>query len=431
MDVIDTEGEVLIIAALPGVEEAAVRLVIDGAHLLIAGERSLPAELGHAVIHRLELPQGRFERRVPLPAGRYDHIHRQTMNGCLVVSLRKSAPASMNDAPAKPRNPAPGGEARPGRNELPPPADAFIVVPSRRVTMFPEIVLPFPLESPQAIAASQQAVRQQRQVVVLLQRDPETAEPTGPDMHRVGVVANILRYVTTPTGEHHIICQGPSDSGSAISSPAGRSWSRAAWRWPSRRRPARRSRRASSTCAPRPWRSSISSAKRIGRAARDHRPDHPGRGPGRHRRRLHRDIPPPKKQEVLETLDLKARLDKVSAILAERLNVLRLSAEVGARTNAALSDRQRQAILRERMAAIQEGARRARSNGEREMADLQAAIDKAGMPEEAKAPEAEKELSRLKRMPDAARRIRHDPHLARLDGRAAVGLAGPAADRHR
>ncbi len=91
VDVIETEGEVLIIAALPGVEEAAVRLVIDGAHLLIAGERSLPAELGHAVIHRLELPQGRFERRVPLPPGRYDQIHRRTLNGCLVVNLRKTA----------------------------------------------------------------------------------------------------------------------------------------------------------------------------------------------------------------------------------------------------------------------------------------------------------------------------------------------------
>ncbi len=91
VDVIETGEVVLIVAALPGVEEAAVRLSIEGAVLLIAGERSLPAELAHAIIHRLELPQGRFERRVPLPPGRYDQIARRIVNGCLVVSLHKAA----------------------------------------------------------------------------------------------------------------------------------------------------------------------------------------------------------------------------------------------------------------------------------------------------------------------------------------------------
>jgi len=89
VDVLETPGEVLIIAALPGVSEAAVELAIEGPFLLISGERALPAQLASAVIHRLELPQGRFERRVPLPAGRYDQIQRRTLDGCLVVSLRK------------------------------------------------------------------------------------------------------------------------------------------------------------------------------------------------------------------------------------------------------------------------------------------------------------------------------------------------------
>lgn len=89
VDVLETAGQVLIIAALPGVSDGAIQLAVDGAFLVIAGERTVPAELRTAVIHRLELPQGRFERRVPLPPGRYDQIHRQTMNGCLVVTLRK------------------------------------------------------------------------------------------------------------------------------------------------------------------------------------------------------------------------------------------------------------------------------------------------------------------------------------------------------
>jgi HSP20 family molecular chaperone IbpA len=90
VDVLETDSHVLIIAALPGVSEGAIQLAIDGGVLVIAGERTVPAELRTAVIHRLELPQGRFERRVPLPKGRYDQIHRQTLNGCLVVSLRKA-----------------------------------------------------------------------------------------------------------------------------------------------------------------------------------------------------------------------------------------------------------------------------------------------------------------------------------------------------
>ncbi|MGI9170554.1 MAG: Hsp20/alpha crystallin family protein, partial [Caulobacteraceae bacterium] len=91
VDVLETEGHVLIVAALPGVNDAAIQLAIEGAFLVIVGERTVPSELRTAVIHRLELPQGRFERRVPLPPGRYDQIHRQTTNGCLVVSLRKIA----------------------------------------------------------------------------------------------------------------------------------------------------------------------------------------------------------------------------------------------------------------------------------------------------------------------------------------------------
>ena len=54
----------------------------------------------------------------------------------------------------------------------------------------------------------QQAVREQRQIVLLLQRDPENSDPKPGDLYRVGTVANILRYVTSPEGGHHLVCQG-------------------------------------------------------------------------------------------------------------------------------------------------------------------------------------------------------------------------------
>jgi HSP20 family protein len=91
VDVLETEGEVLVLAALPGVDLSTVEASIDGSMLVIAGDRALPRELRTAVIHRLELPQGRFERRVPLPPGRYDGVTRAQSNGCLVISLSKSA----------------------------------------------------------------------------------------------------------------------------------------------------------------------------------------------------------------------------------------------------------------------------------------------------------------------------------------------------
>src|SRR5262249_26513659 len=65
------------------------------------------------------------------------------------------------------------------------------------------------------------------------------------------------------------------------------------------------------------------------------------------------DASPTEKQEILETIDLAPRLDKVSKLLAHRLEVLRLSAEIGQRTKASLDTRQREVLLREQMAAIQ------------------------------------------------------------------------------
>jgi len=90
-DVLETEREVLILVALPGVDPAAVEAVIKDGALYVAAQRLLPPELRGAAIHRLELPQGRFERQVPLPAGRYaTPVRHSLVNGCLLVRLEKA-----------------------------------------------------------------------------------------------------------------------------------------------------------------------------------------------------------------------------------------------------------------------------------------------------------------------------------------------------
>src|SRR6516164_8234106 len=88
------------------------------------------------------------------------------------------------------------------------PPDALIIVPVRNTVLFPGLVLPITLGRPKSIAAAQQAVRDQRQVGILLQRVSDVEDPTAIDMHRMGALANIVRYITAPDGTHHLVCQG-------------------------------------------------------------------------------------------------------------------------------------------------------------------------------------------------------------------------------
>ena len=89
VDILETEEEVLVHVALPGVSADRVEVAIEGGDLVFTGIRALPTELQTAIIHRLELPQGRFERRVRLPAGAYGSIGCSMVDGCLLIKLQK------------------------------------------------------------------------------------------------------------------------------------------------------------------------------------------------------------------------------------------------------------------------------------------------------------------------------------------------------
>lgn len=89
-DVLETDEEVLVLVALPGVDAERAEIAVDDGHLIITGLRILPPALRSAIIHRLELPQGRFHRRLPLPPGRYSGLSRAVIDGCLVISLQKA-----------------------------------------------------------------------------------------------------------------------------------------------------------------------------------------------------------------------------------------------------------------------------------------------------------------------------------------------------
>jgi len=92
VDILETEFEVLVLVALPGVDPDDAQAVIEDGDLVIAGTRVVPEQLRTANIHRLELPQGRFYRRLRLPPGRYAGVRRAAAAGCLIVTLQKAGP---------------------------------------------------------------------------------------------------------------------------------------------------------------------------------------------------------------------------------------------------------------------------------------------------------------------------------------------------
>jgi HSP20 family molecular chaperone IbpA len=89
VDIFETEDEFWIIAALPGVEPKRVEVVIDGSTVIIAGDRGIPPQCQMSTVHRLEIPHGRFERRVDLPPGRFEAGAWELIHGCLFLPLKK------------------------------------------------------------------------------------------------------------------------------------------------------------------------------------------------------------------------------------------------------------------------------------------------------------------------------------------------------
>ena len=279
------------------------------------------------------------------------------------------------------------------------PGDAVIIVPVRNTVLFPGVVFPITIGRPKSIAAAQQAVREQRQIGLLLQRDAELNEPGPDDLYRVGTLANIVRYITGPDDSHHLVCQGvqrirvldylpgtPFLAARVLQIPE-----------PTTTSPEIEARFLNLQ------RQAIEAAELLPQAPQELIAVLQGTTSPSTLADLatsYMDIKPQEKQEILETVDLALRMEKVSRHLAERIEVLRLSKEIGQQTKATFDERQREAILREQMATIQrqlgEGDGKAQ-----EVAELNEAIAKAKMPAEAES-QARKEVRRYERMPEAA-----------------------------
>jgi ATP-dependent Lon protease len=279
------------------------------------------------------------------------------------------------------------------------PEDAIPIVPMRNLVLFPGMILPAGVGRERSIVAAQEAVRTSRPIGLLLQRDSSQENPDPSDLYWVGTVANIVRYVTAPDGSHHLVCQGEQRFRvlefldgwpflvarvARVSETEEESKELEAHMLQLRARAAeilellpQVPAELANTVQ------SITSAPQLADLIAGFM-----------------DLKPEEKQELLETFDPIARIDKVLKRLAHRIEVLRLSARINEQTREAMEDRQREFLLREQMKAIQKELGEGDDSAQ-ELEDVGKAIDEAGMPEEVQTV-ARKEFRRLQRMSESA-----------------------------
>src|SRR6266702_1545135 len=288
---------------------------------------------------------------------------------------------SRNQNPAGERANAARRSASEGAYAL--PDDALIILPVRKMVLFPGMILPVTLGRDGSIAAAQAAAKAKRPIGILLQRNADTEKPGPDELCLVGTVATILRYVTTPDGTHHVISQGLQRF-RVVEYLEGYPFMVARF--------VQLKERALEVLGllPQAPQELVAGIQAIS-------------SPGALADLVAgvMDIEVPEKQALLETVDLQKRMDGVLEQLAHRLQVLKLSREIDERTKASLDETQRKYLLREQMKSIQKELGEGGEGQAAEIAELKNSIAEAGMPEEVEK-QAMKELKRLERMSDAS-----------------------------
>ena len=278
------------------------------------------------------------------------------------------------------------------------PDDVVPLVPMRNLVLFPQVLAPVTIGRPRSVAAVAQATATRGLLAVVLQKNAEQDDPALSDLCAVGTLASVVRQTRAEPGQMHVVCQGvqrvrvlalveghpfmaarierlpepdpgtpPSAEAEALAMQLRERGAEILALLPSV--PAEISQMLQGTAEPAQLADLAASLV---------------------------DAEPALKQELLETDGLEERLKRVLGLVTHRLQVLRLSQEIGARTKEQFDDRQRRVLLQEQLRAIK---RELGENGEQaqDFQRLEEAIAKAQMPPEADT-QARKELQRLKRM---------------------------------
>src|SRR5207248_1474491 len=285
----------------------------------------------------------------------------------------------MADAATPPAQPATAAGPAPVEGVPAIPEDALILITTRNLVLFPGTVLPITLGRQRSIAAAQTAIRLNRPVGLVLQREAATEDPMPADLHRVGTEANLLRYVTSPDGNHHVICQGeqrfrvlefldgypffvariervPESEEQSTEIEARLVYLRNQALEVLQLLPQTPAELVNAV-------QSVTSAPALADLIASFM-----------------DITSAEKQEILETFAIERRLERVSEFLSHRLEVLRLSRQISDRTKETIDDRQREFLLREQLKTIQKELGEGDDAKSQEIADLRQKIDAAHMP---------------------------------------------------
>ena len=290
--------------------------------------------------------------------------------------------------------PAPSQGAKAGASR-PLPEDALIVVPMRNTVLFPGVISPITIGRKSSVAAAQEAVRSEKKIGFLLQRDAKKDDVRPDDLYWVGTAGQVVRYITGQEGAHHLVVQGTSRF-RVLEFLEGWPFLVARVQYVETKdemtpeiearflQLKERAVEAIQLLANAPEELAVV-VQQVGS---------PGLLADMVANLL--DVKNEDKQNLLETFELKRRLDKVLELLAERIGVLRISKEIGDKTKKEFDERQREHVLREQMRQIQKELGEG-EEGAAELAELKKAIDDAGMPEDVHK-HAAKELKRLQRM---------------------------------
>ncbi len=298
-----------------------------------------------------------------------------------------------------------GGPVSAGGTGNPPPAykslpdDAMIIIPLRNTVLFPGVMSPLSIGREASVAAAQEAARAEKPICFLLQHDAEKAEVAPDDVHWVGTSGQVVRYVTAPDGAHHLIIQGQSRV-RVLEFLDG--WPFLVGRVETIESP--------ETMTPEVEARFLQLKERAAEAIQllpNVNEELVGvvqqiTAPALLADMVANlmDVSAEEKQSVLESFDVRQRLDKVLAMLGKRVEVLRLSREIGDKTRKEFDERQREHVLREQMRQIQKELGEDEGSAA-EVEELKKAIEEAGMPEDT-LKHARKELKRLERMSDAS-----------------------------
>jgi ATP-dependent Lon protease len=249
--------------------------------------------------------------------------------------------------------PAPEAAPRTAGTARPLPEDALIILPVRNVVLFPGLVVPLAIGRERSRAAAQEAARLQRPLGILLQSKPEVDEPGPDDLHWVGTTAGVVRYITAPDGSHHVICKGQQRFRvlqflegypfavarvQLIDEPE-----RVDTEVEGRARTLRQRALEILELLPQVPEEVVSAFQAVERPAGELADFIAGM----------MDVPAEEKQALLETFDLRARLDKLLELLSRRIEVLKVSREIDERTRESIGEANRKHVLREQMRAIQ------------------------------------------------------------------------------